>query len=212
AVEFRKKNAVQKDDSMIDRRKWPRIGLVECIETIQQHTLWANRASHKEAPEELKGWKIGIGTAVGGWPGGTEPTAAACRLETDGSFTVVIGTVDLSGSDTSMAVIAAEALGMSVDSVNVAHDSTDTMPYSGGTGGSKTTYAMGSAVLAAARDARQQILTIASEMLEAAIDDLEMKDGIVIVKGAPGKSVSLKQITDASMHFGGQFEPIYGRG
>ena len=211
-AEFRKKNAVEEGDSMIDTRKWPRIGLVECIDQLQRHPLWTNRADQQALPEELKGWKVGVGIAVGGWPGGTEPTAAACRLESDGSFTVVVGTVDLTGSDTSMALIAAEMLGGSVDAVNVAHDNTDTMPYSGGTGGSKTTYSMGAAVLAAARDARHQILTIASEMLEASVEDMDIVDGNAVVKGAPGKSVALKEIAAASMRFAGQFEPIYGRG
>lgn len=211
-IAFRKKNAVKEGDPMIDHRTWRRIGLLECIDALQQQPLWSNKGAQGNVSEELKGWKIGTGIAVGGWPGGTEPAAAACRLESDGSFTVVVGTVDLTGSDTSMALIAAEGLGMSVDAVNVAHDSTDTMPYSGGTGGSKTTYAMGSAVLAAARDARQQILAAASEMLEAAVDDLDISDGSVVVKGVPGKSVTLKEIAAASMRFAGQFEPIYGRG
>lgn len=213
-LEFRKKNALKEGDATLDPRspKWPRIGLIDCIEKVQQHPLWVNRAAQKEPPEELKGWKVGVGLAVGGWPGGTEPTAAACRLEADGTFTVVVGTVDLTGSDTSLALIAAEGLGASLDTINVAHDSTDTMPYSGGTGGSKTTYSMGPAVLAAARDARQQILAIASDMLEAAADDLELKDGSVVVRGVPGKSVTLQQIASASMRFAGQYEPIYGRG
>jgi CO/xanthine dehydrogenase Mo-binding subunit len=133
-------------------------------------------------------------------------------LERDGSFTVVVGSVDLSGSDTSLALIAAEGLGVSDDTVRVAHDSTDTMPYSGGTGGSKTTYTMGAAVLAAARDARNQALAVAAEMLEASVDDLEIENGAVVVKGAPGKRVELAQIAAASMRFAGQFEPIYGRG
>jgi CO/xanthine dehydrogenase Mo-binding subunit len=212
AVEFRLRNAFKEGDPTIDRRNWIRIGLVDCLEKLQQHPLWAEREKQKEAPPELAGWKIGIGVAVGGWPGGTEPTAAACRLETDGTITVVLGTVDLTGSDTSMALIAAEGLGLSVSAVNVSHDNTDTMPYSGGTGGSKTTYSMGPAVLAAAQDARNQILSIAADMLEASPEDLEIKDNNVSVKGAPGKSVPLSQIAAVSMRFGGQHAPVYGRG
>jgi CO/xanthine dehydrogenase Mo-binding subunit len=212
-IAFRLKNGFKDGDPTMDpRRQWSHIGLLECLQKIQEHPLWANRAAQKKTSEELNGWKIGIGVAAGGWPGGTEPAAAACRLEADGTITVVVGSVDLTGSDTSLALIAADALGMTVDTVNVAHDSTDTMPYSGGTGGSKTTYTMGAAVLAAARDARTQILAIAADMLEAAVDDLELSDGKVTVKGVPGKSVTLTQIAGASMRFAGQYEPIYGRG
>ena len=211
---FRKKNGLKGGDPTIDKRRpqWPRIGLLECIDTLEQHPLWAHRNTQQQVPESLKGYKIGYGVSVGGWPGGTEPAAAACRLEKDGTFTVAIGTVDLTGSDTSMALIAAEALGTSSSSVVVAHDNTDTMPYSGGTGGSKTTYAMGPAVLAAAQDARTQVLSVASEMLEASPEDLELEDGKVVVKGVPGKSIELTKIAEATMRFAGQYAPVYGRG
>jgi CO/xanthine dehydrogenase Mo-binding subunit len=211
-IAFRKLNAFREGDTALGGLKWPRIGLIECLETMEQQPLWAERAAHKEPPAELQGWKIGYGLAVGGWPGGTEPAAAACRLEKDGTFTVVIGTVDLTGSDTSMALIAAEGLGVPTTAVNVAHDGTDTMPYSGGTGGSKTIYTMGPAVLAAARDARNQVLAIASEMLEASADDLNIEGDKVVVKGVPGKSVALARIAGESMRFAGQYEPVYGRG
>lgn len=212
AITIRLKNALKEGDATIDRRNptWPRIGLIECLEALQQHPLWVQREQYSGKDEN--GWKIGLGLAVGGWPGGTEPTAAACRLETDGTFTVVVGTVDLTGSDTSLALIAAEGLGTTPSSVNVAHDTTDTMPYSGGTGGSKTTYTMGAAVLSAARDARNQILAIVSEMLEASAQDLDIEGDKVVVRGVPGKSVELTKIAAASMNFGGQYEPVYGRG
>src|SRR6266516_4510008 len=212
-IAFRLKNGLKEGDPTVDRRRLlPRIGLLDCLQKAQEHPLWAKRLEQKDVAGELKGWKVGIGVAAGHWPGGTEPTAAACRMESDGTITVVVGTVDLTGSDTSLALIAAEGLGMSIDSVNVAHDNTDTMPYSGGTGGSKTTYSMGAAVLAAARDARNQMLAIAADMLEASSSDLDIQDGSVVVRGAPGKSVALKRIASESMRFAGRFEPVYGRG
>ena len=209
---FRLKNGTKEGDRTLDYRTWPRVGLLECVEQAQQHPLWAQRAQQRTVPDELKGWKVGIGVAAGSWPGGTEPAAAACRLEADGTVTVIVGTVDLTGSDTSLALIAAEGLGVAPAAVNVVHDNTDTMPYSGGTGGSKTTYSVGPAVLAAAADARNQILAAAAEMLEAAVADLEIEGDKVVVRGVPGKSVALAEIASASMKFAGQYEPVYGRG
>ena len=211
---FRKQNALREGDPTHNKRspQYPPIGLLTCLERIEQHPIWTQRAAQTSLPAALAGWKVGTGLAVGGWPGGTETAAAACRLETDGTLTVVVGSVDLTGSDTSLALIAAEGLGTPDSSVNVAHDNTDTMPYSGGTGGSKTIYSMGPAVLTAARDARNQILTIASEMLEASVDDLEIQQDQVVVKGAPSKSVALKKIASESMRFGGRFAPVYGNG
>ena len=212
-IEFRQINAVKGGDPNIMYGRWPRIGLLECLEQIQQHPLWTQREqARQEVPEELKGWKIGIGVAVGGWPGGTEPAAALCRLEQDGTFTVVVGSVDVSGSDASLALIAAEELNLPAEAVHVTHDSTDAMPYSGLSAGSKTTYTVGSAVLAAARDARTQAFTIAAEMLEASAEDMELRDGKVIVKGVPEKGVTLQQIAADSMRFGAPYEPVYGRG
>lgn len=209
---FRLRNVLKEGDPTMDKRTWRRIGLLECLGKMQEHSLWAERQAQKDIPAELKGWKIGVGLAVGGWPGGTEPAAAACRMESDGSMTVVVGHVDISGSDTSLSLIAAQGLGVAAENVNVVHANTDIMPYSGGTGGSKTTYTMGAAVLAAARDARNQILSVAADMLEAASTDLDIEGDKVVVRGVPGKSVALKQIAGASMRFAGQFEPIYGRG
>lgn len=211
-IAFRLKNGLKEGDPTMDHHTWPRIGLLECLQKAQEHPLWAKRQEQKVVLTELQGWKVGVGVAAGSWPGGTEPAAAACRLESDGTITVIVGTVDLTGSDTSLALIAAQVLGMPVDSVNTAHDNTDTMPYSGGTGGSKTTPTMGAAVLSAAQDARNQILTIASDMLEASPSDLEIDGDKVVVRGSPGKSVKLTDIASASMRFAGKYEPIYGRG
>ena len=74
------------------------------------------------------------------------------------------------------------------EGVRVTTVDTDAAPYSGATGGSKTIYAMGPAVLNAAKEARERVLRIASAELEAAVDDLEMVNGEVRVKGVPGKS------------------------
>jgi CO/xanthine dehydrogenase Mo-binding subunit len=212
-LQFRQINALKEGDPHLIRGKWPRIGLLECLEQIQQHPLWAQREqARQQAPGELKGWKIGIGVAVGGWQGGTEPAAALCRLEQDGTFTIVVGSVDLSGSDASLALIAAEELSLSASAVNITHDNTDSMPYSGLSAGSKTTYTVGSAVLAAARDARNQVFTIAAEMLEASAADMELRDGKVMVRGVPEKYVTLQQIAANSMRFGAPYEPVYGRG
>ncbi|HKV59267.1 MAG TPA: xanthine dehydrogenase family protein molybdopterin-binding subunit, partial [Ktedonobacteraceae bacterium] len=140
-LQFRQINAFKEGDANLMRGHWPRIGLLECLEQIQQHPLWKQREQAKrEVPQELAGWKIGIGAAVGGWSGGTEPAAALCRLEQDGTFTVVVGSVDVSGSDTSMALIAAHELSLPASAVYVTHDNTDSMPYSGLSAGSKTTY------------------------------------------------------------------------
>jgi CO/xanthine dehydrogenase Mo-binding subunit len=90
--------------------------------------------------------------------------------------------------------------------------STAAAPYAGGTGGSKITYTVGPAVQKAAEEARRQILDIASHHLEAAVEDLEIEDGLVKVKGVPNASVSLKEIAAISMSASNNHEPVFGTG
>ena len=80
-LEFRRINGFKEGDADFRRGRWPRIGLLACLEQIEQHPLWRQREQvRQEVPQGLKGWKIGTGLAVGGWSGGTEPAAALCRL------------------------------------------------------------------------------------------------------------------------------------
>lgn len=204
-LEMRIQNCVVEGDPRPNGNAWPRIGLKETLEAVRDHPLWKNRA-------QANAQGRGVGVACGGWPGGVEPGTAICRLDHDGTLTVVLGSVDLNGTNTTFAQIAAEAFGMEADSIQVTTADTNAAPYAGGTGGSKITYTMGPAVQRAAEDARQQILAIAAQHLEAAAEDLEIVDGKVAVKGVPGSGVSLKQIASMSMGFGQRFEPVYGRG
>jgi CO/xanthine dehydrogenase Mo-binding subunit len=64
----------------------------------------------------------------------------------------------------------------------------------------------------ASQEARQQILGIAADQLEASIDDLELADGKVQVRGVPERSVTLAKLAQDSMAFGGKYEPVFGRG
>ena len=202
--DLRVKNAAREGDLLADGRKWPRIGLSECLERIES-VYRAERAA--AGPGE------GVGVALGGWPGGIEPAAAACRLNSDGSLQVSLGSVDLTGVNTTFAIIAAEAFGLDDPSqVRVTTVDTDGAPYAGVSGGSKVTYSNGPAVLRAAEDARNQVLRIAASELEASVEDLEIVQGSVRVRGVPGKSRTLAQIHALSGSFAARYEPVYGRG
>src|SRR5258708_11748438 len=107
--------------------------------------------------------------------------------------------------------MVAEEVRRGGEAVDMIQDSTDSMPYSGLSAGSKTIYTVGSAVLAAASDARTQIFTIAAEMLEASAEDMELRDGKGMVKGVPEKYITLQQIAADSMRFGAPYEPVFCR-
>jgi CO/xanthine dehydrogenase Mo-binding subunit len=203
--DIRLTNAVVTGDPRPTGGPWPKIGLVETLEALRKHPLWVDRDNRRAAGK-------GIGIAVGGWPGGIEPATAVCRLEADGKFTIVLGSVDLNGTNTTFAQIVAEELGLDANDLKVITASTDSAPWSGGTGGSKITYTVGAAVKKAADDAKQQILSIAADHLEVSADDLELSGGNVSVKGVPSSSMTLKQIAGMSLSAANKHEPVLGRG
>src|SRR5262249_4918920 len=85
---------------------------------------------------------------------------------------------------------AATAFGIDIEKVKITTGDTDNAPLSGLSAGSKTIYTVGTAVMQAAQEARRQTLEIAARELEAAIEDLEIVDGTVHVRGVPGKGVT----------------------
>jgi CO/xanthine dehydrogenase Mo-binding subunit len=202
-IEFRLRNASQEGDPQPNNQPWPRIGLKQILETMRDHPVWKHRAH---------GGNRGVGVAVGGWPGGVEPCAANVRINTDGTMLVTLGSTDITGTNTTFAMLAAETFGMPLDKVKIETGDTDTAPYAGMSGGSKVTYTVGPAVINAAQAAREQVLAIAAAEMEVSPDDLEIAEGRVAVKGAPDQSLSVAEIAQKSMTFGGKYEPVYGVG
>ena len=202
-VEFRLRNCSQPGDPQPSGRPWAKMGLRQVLEALRDHPKYRGR-------ERAEG--VGYGVAVGGWPGGVESASACVRANTDGTFQVVLGMVDITGTATTMALIAAEVIGVPADRMRVVMTDTDQAPYAGATGGSKITYTVGLAVKAAAEDARRQILAIAAAELEARADDLEIAEGSVRVKGTPQKSIGLAEVARKSMSFGAKYPPINGNG
>jgi CO/xanthine dehydrogenase Mo-binding subunit len=203
-LDLRVKNAVVEGDERADGVKWTRIGLAECLARAQV-AYAAERATL--GPNE------GLGVAAGGWPGATDAASAVCRLNGDGTLQITTGTVDLTGTNTAFAIIAAEVFGISDSTrVRVTTADTDSAPYVGGTGGSKVIYTIGPAVLRAAEDARDQVLRIAASELEASVDDLELVDGQISVRGVPAKSMSLSDAFRLSTRGAGTYTPVLGRG
>ncbi|MCS7171906.1 MAG: xanthine dehydrogenase family protein molybdopterin-binding subunit [Armatimonadetes bacterium] len=202
-LEFRLQNLLQEGDALPDGRRYPRIGLRACLLAIQEHPLWREG---RRTPGE------GLGLAVGGWPGGLEPAAAACSVDRDGSVRVHVGAVDLQGTHTALGQLVAEILGVPPERVRIVQGDTDHAPYAGASAGSKVLYTVGRAVQYAAEEARARILRMAAQVLEAAVEDLELRDGYVFVRGVSEPRVSLAELAGLAQRFGGRFEPIWAVG
>ena len=204
-VAIRRQNVSNQGDPMATGDPWPKIGVQEVLNAVEAHPVWQQR-------EQLKAEGKGVGLALGSWPGGIEPTAASAQLHRDGTLHIHIGSVDLTGTPTTFALMAAETFGVEPGNVRVITGDTSQAAYAGATGGSKITYMVGSSVIKAAKEARKQTLEIVAEELEAAVEDLEIANGMVQVKGVPDKSVSLNEIASKTMRFGGAYPPIAGYG
>ncbi|MGN6813637.1 MAG: xanthine dehydrogenase family protein molybdopterin-binding subunit, partial [Thermomicrobiales bacterium] len=212
-VELRLRNVPVEGDPRPDGKPWPLIGLKECLEQVRDHPLWRARAVRNGAVNGRV--REGIGVGVGGWRGGLEPAAALCQMDPSGIINVVVGAVDLSGTYTTFRLIAAETLGVDYELVRVVGADSGNAPYAGGSGGSKIVYTVGQAVQRAAADAREQILALAANLLEAAPQDLEIAGDRVRVKGMPAESpyeVTIQQLARQTSGFGARHAPIAGRG
>ncbi len=201
-IVLRTRNVVTADDEMADGTSWGGIGLAECLARVADHPLYRDRASLPDGE--------GVGIAAGAWPGSRQAASAICRLEADGRVTVVTGVVDMSGTMTGFAAIAAEGLGLSADDVSVVAADTASAPRSPFSGGSVVTYSVGSAVVRATEVLREKILGYAALALEIDIRDLEIVDGIVRPKGTPERGISLADIGERMAGWSPGYEPLEG--
>jgi CO/xanthine dehydrogenase Mo-binding subunit len=197
-IELRLHNASREGDQTADGNLWPRIAMVECLEAARRHPMYAAPVGAGE----------GVGIALGSWGGARSPAAAGCRVEPDGTVAVTIGSPDISGSSTGLALIAAEAFGISPEKVRVHIADTSVAPQGPMAAGSQVTYSVGGAVYEAALEARRQLLEVATEELEAAPEDLEIVDGRVTVKGVPERFVEITRLVALSTEFMGRHRPI----
>ena len=108
---------------------------------------------------------------------------------------------------TTFAQIAADELGVDPDRILVTTGQTARFPWGAGTYGSRAIVACGNAIAISARAVREKALRLAAGMLEVAVDDLELDDGVVFVSGAPERSVSLKQVAMAANPMRYAFDP-----
>jgi CO/xanthine dehydrogenase Mo-binding subunit len=200
-LQFRLQNVARTGDLMGNNDPWPDMGLAKVLEAAAAHPLWQQRKAGD-----------GIGLAVGGWPTGVTTAAAVCRVDTDGTVRVHVGSVDISGVNSSFVLIAADVLGVSPDQVEIVAGDTRSGPYAGASGGSQITYSVSGAVYAAAQEARKALLEAAAEMLEARVDDLDIKDGEVNVRGLPGRGLALGKIAKHAQGKKGGRGPIIGEG
>jgi CO/xanthine dehydrogenase Mo-binding subunit len=121
----------------------------------------------------------GRGVACSGSDAGAYPlTSTAIRVHADGSASLLTGSTELGqGSHTILPQIAAEELGIPLDSVRVVSSDTAITPYDRSTGASRTTTLMGRAVMEASREAIQQMVLMAADVLKVKVEEIQVIKG-----------------------------------
>jgi xanthine dehydrogenase YagR molybdenum-binding subunit len=209
-VEFRLKNYARLEDGDQFRKiPFTSNGMEECIKRAAETFQWKEK--RQKAASQAGPIKKGYGVAVhacrhGGMPPGM-PLSGTVRINADGTLNVFTGATELGcGQKTTMAMIAAEELGMLLSNVFVISADTDMTTDTGVTSGSRQTITGGTGVKLASADAKNQLLDVAADELKADKKNLSIRDSMVYVAGSD-KGVPLDQI--ASKAPGGV---IVGRG
>ena len=180
-------------------------GLAECVEAGAVSINWDRRDdANWKAPPDRPHIRRGIGLAIcmhGTGIAGLDMGAASIKLNDDGSFNLLVGATDLgTGSDTVLAQIAAEALGVPLEQIVIYSSDTDFTPFDTGAYASSTTYISGGAVLKAAEDVSRQVRRHAAAHLFEGIDadQLWLEDQKVLAPD--GQAVSLETVALHSIH------------
>ena len=194
-IDLRLKNAVKPGDPSMMGQPFGEIGLVECLEAAKAHP-------HYSAP---LGKNQARGVACGTWMNYGGPSTASVALADDGSVLVTEGNPDIGGSRASMALMAAETFGIPYEKVSVTIADTGSIGYSMVTGGSRTTYATGIAVIEASKGVIDILRGRAAKMWECDAADVEWGEGEAICTAGEnkGKTFSLGEIAAKAGATGG---------
>src|SRR6266516_4635869 len=209
ALEFRRKNWIKVGDENPlakalgeGKEGYTQIiescGLPECLRIVEERLGWKEKRGKGVTGRFKRGVGVALamhGTAIPGLDMG----GASIKLNDDGSFNVLVGATDIgTGSDTVIAQIAAEVLGVHVEDIIMHSSDTDFTPFDTGAYASSTTYISGGATKKAAEQVRSQILEVASHMLNANPENLTIRDRIIT--STNGKAVTVSQVALHSLH------------
>lgn len=222
-VEFKRKNWIKEGEEMLlakalgeGREGFEQVirtsGLEQCVRVGLEAMDWYNKRGNEAWRQSAGGMRRrGVGMAVmlhGSGVAGLDMASATVKMNDDGSFNLLVGATDLgTGSDTILAQIAAEVLGVTVDDIVVYASDTDFTPFDKGAYASSTTYISGGAVRKAALEVARQIKDHAARMLglESA-EGLQLRDGQVFAPD--GRSASLETVALNSLHVDSQHQIV----
>jgi CO/xanthine dehydrogenase Mo-binding subunit len=168
------------------------VGIKKVLLRAKQVVESFKKQPRRDVPLKRQGIGVGVGWhGIGSTRGGSQSTAFVTLLP-DGSATVICGSVDVGqGSDTIMAQIAAEELGVSMEKIRVMTTDTDITPDCESSSASRVTYISGKAVQRAAKRAKEILFEKVSEYLDSDPEELCLRDGIIYAEQNPERGITV---------------------
>ncbi len=192
-IELRLQNAAKEGTQTIYGPKLKRVGLVECLEA-------AKNSPHYQAALAAG---QGRGIAAGFWFNIGGSSSVTVNMHSDGTGSIIEGSPDIGGSRASMQMMVAEVLGIPLDRLKPIVADTDTLPYNGTTGGSRTTFATGMALIEAAEKVVEEVKARAAALWNVTAEQVEYADGVV--RNLAGEeSISLAEVCKSAAQTGGE--------
>jgi len=232
SIEFRLKNALRSGELHPFSTAWsegrePRpeivqtVGLEECVRQAKAAIGWDQKYRNPDWHIVPGKTHLRRGIGIAAVMQGTaipylDMGGASIKMNDDGSFNLLVGATDLgTGSDTVLAQMAAEVLGVPVEDILVYSSDTDFTPFDKGAYASSTTYISGAAVVRAAEMVAERIKSRAARMLNTAgvvtvsPEDILLEDKQAVT--LDGRSVTMAEIALNALHHEDQ-EQIMGIG
>lgn len=197
-LQLRLLNSVKEGDVAAYGPKFKAIGMVECLQAAQQHAHWRSPVPAGQ----------GRGMAVGFWFNAGMQSSAQINLTEKGDVMLMTGSPDIGGSRASMAMLAAEELGIDLARVNSLVADTENSGFSDVTGGSRVTFATGMAVIQASKDVLKQLIARAAATWGLQPEQVSWQEGQAVDSTGANETLSLRQICEKAGRTGG---PIGGR-
>src|SRR5256712_615198 len=199
-LELRRRNATKPGDVNPQGFVITSFAMLECLDAAAEEI-------RKDPPPLRPGWKRGVGYAGMFHVGGgarvyrSDGCGAIVKLDDFGKVTLLTGATEIGqGSDTVLAMIVAETLGVPIERVDVVNSDTSVRPWDVGTHASRTTFVAGNAARLAAEKVKAQLLEMAAVELEEPAARLDVKGGFVFVKGEPQQRLPYAEVARAG-HF-----------
>lgn len=200
ALEMRLMNGAKEGDHRADGPVYPRIGFIETLEAAKEHPHYSSENGKKHH---------GRGIASGFWFNIGLESSVTISVNPDGTINLVEGSTDIGGTRASIAMQAAEVLGIPAESVNPSVVDTNSIGYTAVTGGSRTTFATGYAAYEAAQDVKRQMIERAAKLWDVDEANVQFADGEFSSINGKEEQISFRDLSGRLSETGG---PVVGRG